>query len=54
MCGLVGSLATLTAMLALSAGPPAVGVNFTATVHDECAAAVVELHFRYFAAFGEE
>jgi hypothetical protein len=40
MCGLVGSLATLTAMLALSAEPPAVGVNFTATVHDECAAAV--------------
>jgi hypothetical protein len=34
MCGLVGSLATFTAMLA------AVGVNFTATVHDECAPAV--------------
>jgi hypothetical protein len=40
MCGLVGSLATFTAMLALSAEPPAVGVNFTATVHDECAPAV--------------
>ena len=27
-------------MLALSAEPPLVGVNFTAIVHDECAAAV--------------
>jgi hypothetical protein len=41
LCGLVGSLATLTAMLALSAEPPPVGVNFTAIVHDECGAAVV-------------
>ena len=40
LCGLVGSFATLTAMLALSAEPPPVGVNFTAIVHDECAAAV--------------
>ena len=40
LCGLVGSLATLTAMLALSAEPPPAGVNFTAMVHDECAAAV--------------
>jgi hypothetical protein len=40
LCGLVESLATLTAMLALSAEPPAVGVNFTAMVHDEFAAAV--------------
>ena len=40
LCGLVGSFATLTAMPALSAEPPPVGVNFTAIVHDECAAAV--------------
>jgi hypothetical protein len=31
-CGLVGSLPTVTAMLALSADPPPVGVNVTATV----------------------
>lgn len=31
---------TLTAMLALSAEPPPVGINFTAIVHDEFAAAV--------------
>ena len=36
--GLVGSLPTPTAIVALSAEPPPVGVNFTATVHDECAA----------------
>ena len=29
---------TPTAIVALSAEPPPVGVNFTATVHDECAA----------------
>ena len=40
LCELVGSFATLTAMLALSAEPPPVGVNFTAIVHDECAAAI--------------
>jgi hypothetical protein len=40
LCGLVGSFATATAMLALSAEPPPVGVNITAIVHDECAAAV--------------
>jgi hypothetical protein len=39
-CGLVGSFATLTVILALSAAPPPVGVNFSAIVHDECAAAV--------------
>jgi hypothetical protein len=39
LCGLLGSFATLTATLALSAEPPPVGVNFTAIVHDECAAA---------------
>ena len=32
LCGLVGSLPTVTAMLALSADPPPVGVNVTATV----------------------
>ena len=32
LCGLVGSLATLTAMFALSDEPPAVGVNLTAMV----------------------
>lgn len=32
MCGLVGSLPTFTAMLALSAEPPPVGVNLTAIV----------------------
>jgi hypothetical protein len=31
-CGLVGSLPTVTAMLALSADPPPAGVNVTATV----------------------
>ena len=40
LCGLVGSLVTLTAMIALSAEPPPVGVNFTASVHDEFAVAV--------------
>ena len=40
LCGLVGSLVTFTAMLALSAEPPPVGVNFTAIVHDEFAAAI--------------
>ena len=38
LCGLVGSFATVTVMVALSAEPPAVGVNFTAIVHDECGA----------------
>lgn len=33
-------MVTLTAILALSAEPPPVGVNFTAIVHDEFAAAV--------------
>jgi hypothetical protein len=32
LCGLVGSLPIVTAMLALSADPPPVGVNVTATV----------------------
>ena len=32
MCGLVGSLPIVTAMLALSDEPPAVGVNVTAIV----------------------
>jgi len=41
LCGLVGSFATVTIMLALSAEPPPVGVNFTAIVHDECGAAAV-------------
>ena len=40
LCGLLGSFATLTFMLARSAVPPPVGVNFTAIVHDECAAAM--------------
>ena len=40
LCGLVGSFATATAMLALSAEPLPVGVNITAIVHDECAAAM--------------
>ena len=31
---------TFTAMLALSAEPPPVGINFTAIVHDEFAAAI--------------
>lgn len=39
LCGLVGSFATLTAMIALSAEPAPIGVNFTAIVHDELAAA---------------
>ena len=39
-CGLLGSLPMLTAMLALLAEPPPVGVNVTAIVHDEFAAAV--------------
>ncbi len=41
LCGLVGSFATLTTRLALSAEPVPVGVNFTAIVHDECGAADV-------------
>ena len=41
LCGLVGSLPMLTAMLALSAAPPAVGVNFTAMVQCELGKAVV-------------
>jgi hypothetical protein len=40
LCGLLGSLPMLTAMLALSADPPPVGVNVTAIVQDEFAAAV--------------
>ena len=32
LCGLVGSLPTVTAMLALSADPPPAGVNVTAMV----------------------
>ena len=36
VCGLSGSLLTLTAMLALSAVPPAVGLNVTETVQLEC------------------
>jgi len=40
VCGLVGSFVTFTAMLALSVEPPPVGVNFTAIVHDEFAAAI--------------
>ncbi len=40
VCGLIGSLATFTIMLALSAEPPPVGVNFTAIIHGECANAV--------------
>ena len=35
LCGLVGSLPTVTAMMALSEEPPAVGVNVTAIVHEE-------------------
>jgi hypothetical protein len=35
LCGLVGSFATMTDMIALSAEPEPVGVNFTAIVHDE-------------------
>ena len=38
--GLLGSLPTLTAMLALSADPPPVGVNVTAIVQLELAGAV--------------
>ena len=37
LCGLAGSLPMVTAMLALSGAPPAVGVNVTAIVHDEFA-----------------
>ena len=40
LCGLLGSLPTFTAMPALSADPPLVGVNVTAIVHDDLAAAV--------------
>jgi hypothetical protein len=39
--GLLGSLPIVTAMLALSAAPPPVGVNVTAIVHDEFEAADV-------------
>jgi hypothetical protein len=39
--GLVGSLLTVTAMLALSDDPPAVGVNVTAMVQVELAGAVL-------------
>ena len=35
LCGLVGSLPTLTAILAVSALPPAVGVNVTAMVQSD-------------------
>jgi hypothetical protein len=41
MCGLVGSLPTVTDMLALSADPPAVGVKVTAIVQAELGDAVV-------------
>ena len=41
LCGLVGSLPMLTVMLALSAAPPAVGMNFTAMVQCEFGNAVV-------------
>ena len=37
LCGLVGSLPMLTAMLPLSGDPPPVGVNVTPIVHDEFA-----------------
>jgi hypothetical protein len=39
LCGLVGSLPIVTAMLALSGDPPALGVNVTAIVQDEFAGA---------------
>jgi hypothetical protein len=39
-CGLVGSPLRFTAMLALSADPPPVGLNVTAIVHDEPAVCV--------------
>src|SRR5208283_379402 len=42
--GLLGSLPTVSAMLALSADPPPVGVNVTAIVHDEFGAAVPPMH----------
>jgi hypothetical protein len=41
VCGLLGSLPIVTAMLALSAAPPPVGVKVTAMVQDEFAGAVV-------------
>ena len=41
MCGLVGSLPTVTDMLALSADPPAVGVKVTAIVQAELGDALV-------------
>jgi hypothetical protein len=44
LCGLLGSLPTVSAMLALSADPPPVGVNVTAIVHDEFGAAVPPMH----------
>ena len=40
LCQLVGSLPTFTAMLALSADPPPVGVNVTAIVQLELGVAV--------------
>src|ERR1700722_2945641 len=40
LCGLVGSFVMITAILALSAEPLPVGVNFTAIVHDEFAAEI--------------
>ncbi len=40
LCGLVGSLPTVTAMLALSGVGPTVGVNLTAIVHAEFGDAV--------------
>jgi hypothetical protein len=40
LCGLVGSLPMVTAMLALSEEPPPVGVNVTAIVHEELAGTI--------------
>jgi len=40
LCGLSGSLPTLTAMLALSGDPPPVGINVTAIVQLEFAATI--------------
>jgi hypothetical protein len=40
LCGLVGSLLTVTAMLALSGEPPPVGANVTAIVQLESGDAV--------------
>jgi hypothetical protein len=44
LCGLVGSLPILTAILALSADPLLLGVNFTAIVQLECAGTVPPPH----------